>query len=68
MLNNSYFKETKIKICIFDNSDLSQAKFLKTSLKDVGLSTSKIEGIAITTEDIRGAVVDRFQASLTYCI
>ena len=50
-----------MKNTYFENVDLTQAKFFKTSLKDIDLSSSKIEGIAITIEDIKGVTIDQFQ-------
>lgn len=51
------------------NSDLTGARFFKTSLKGIDLSSSKIEGIAISIEDIKGAIIDQFQATdLLYLI
>lgn len=68
-LKNSYFQETKTKNIYFDNADLTQSEFFKTSLKDTDLSNSKIEGIAIPIEDIKGAIIDQFQAiDLLYLI
>lgn len=69
VLKNSYFQETKMKNIYLDNADLTQAKFFKTSLKGIDLSTSKIEGMAISIEDIKGAIIDQFQAvDLLYLI
>lgn len=68
-LKNSYFQENKIKNIYFDNVDLTQSKFFKTSLNGADLSSSKIEGIAISIEDIKGAIIDQFQAiDLLYLI
>ena len=68
-LKNGYFQENRIKNIYFDNVDLTQSKFFKTSLKGVDLSTSKIEKIAISIEDIKGAIIDEFQAvDLLYLI
>lgn len=68
-LNNCCFQENKVKNLYFENADLTQARFFKTSLKDVDLSSSKIEKIAVLAEDIRGAVIDQFQAvDLLYLI
>lgn len=48
---------------------MTQSKFFKTSLKGVDLASSKIEGMAISIEDIKGAIIDRFQAiDLLYLI
>ena len=51
-----------MKNTYFDNSDLTRAQFFKTSLKGIDLSNNKIEGIAITIEDIKGAIIDQLQA------
>jgi len=61
-LKNSYFQETRLKNIYFDNADLTQAQFFKTSLKNVDLSSCKIERIAISIEDIKGAIIDQLQA------
>ena len=39
------------------------AQFFKTSLKDIDLSESQIQGMAITMEDIKGATIDIVQAA-----
>ena len=62
ILRNSYFQENKLKNLYFQKADLTQAQFTKTSLKDIDLSTSIIVGIAISIEDIRGAMIDAYQA------
>ena len=61
ILKNSYFQETKNKNIYFENSDLTEAQFYKTSLDGVDLSNSKIEKIGITIEDIKGAIIDQLQ-------
>jgi len=38
------------------------AQFFKTSLKGIDLSTCKIERVAVSIEDIKGAIIDQFQA------
>ena len=61
-------------LCIFKNlyfqkADLTQAQFFKTSLKNIDLSDSIIEGIAVSVEDIKGASINTFQAvDLLYLI
>ena len=53
----------------FKKADLSQAQFFKTSLKDIDISDANIEGIAISIEDIKGAIIDQMQAlDLLYLI
>lgn len=42
--------------------DLTQAQFFKTSLRDIDLSNSLIDGIAISLEDIKGATISELQA------
>ena len=39
-----------------------QTRKPKTSLKDVDLSSSIIVGLAISIENIRGAIIDTYQA------
>ena len=69
LLKNSYFQETKTKSIYFNNVDLTQAQFLKTILNKIDLSSCKIEGIAISIEDIKGAIIEPFQAvDLMYLI
>ena len=59
----------RFKNIIFQQVDLTQAQFFKTSLKGIDLSDSKIEGLAISLEDIRGAKINQFQAiDLLYLI
>ena len=53
----------------FKKADLTQAQFFKTSLKDIDLSDANIDGIAISIEDIKGAIIDQMQAlDLLYLI
>ena len=71
--NLSHVRRTPIfrvlKNVYFDNAELVNAKFFKTSLKDIDLSNSNIEGIATSIEDIKGAIIDKFQAlDLLYLI
>ena len=61
-LRNSYFQETTAKNIYCENADLTQAQFFKTSLRNVDLSNSIIEGIAITIDDIKGAIIDQSQS------
>ena len=61
-LRNSNFLENKLKNIIYNKADLTQAQIFKTSLKDIDLSNSNIEGIAVSIEDIKGAIINQFQA------
>ena len=62
LLRNSYFQENKLKDILFEKADLTQAHFYSTSLKNIDLSDSIIEGIAISIENIKGAIINQFQA------
>ena len=62
MLRNSSFQENKIKNIILEEVDLTHAQFFKTSLKEIDLSSSIIEGIAVSVEDIKGATINQFQS------
>ena len=62
ILRNSSFQENRLKNIIFKKADLTQAQFFKTSLKEIDFSDSIIEGIAVSIEDIRGAIIDQYQA------
>ena len=62
MLRNSCFNENETKNIILKEADLTRAQFFKTSLKAVDLSDSIIEGIAISIEDIKGAIINEFQS------
>ena len=37
-------------------------QFFKTSLKDIDLSNAIIEGIVISLQDIKGAIIDEIQS------
>ena len=43
--------------------DLRQAQFFQTKLKDIDLSDSIIEGINVSIEDIKRAIINQFQAT-----
>lgn len=62
-LRNSNFQENKLRNVYFqNNTDLTQAQIFKTSFKNIDLSETIIDGIAISQEDIKGAVIESFQA------
>lgn len=63
LLRNSIFQDNKIKNIEFIKSDLTQAQFFHTKLKDIDLSDSIIEGIAVSIDDIKGAIINQFQAT-----
>ena len=62
ILRNAYFEEDILKNVFFDKADLMQAQIFKTSLKDIDLSNSFIDGITISLEDIKGAIINEYQA------
>lgn len=62
MLRNSCFNENETKNIILKEADLTRAQFFKTSLKAVDLSDSIIESIAVSIEDIKGAIINEFQS------
>ena len=69
VLRNSYFQENRLKNVHFKKADLTQAQFFKTSLKDIDLSDANIDGIAISIENIKEAIIDQMQAlDLLYLI
>lgn len=62
-LRNSNFQENKLKNVYFqNNTDLTQTQVFKTSFKNIDLSDAIIDGIAISQEDIKGAIIESFQA------
>lgn len=61
-LRNSNFQENKMKNILLKEADLTQAQFFKTSLKGIDFSDSIIEGIAVSLEDVKGAIISQFQA------
>ena len=66
LLNSS---ENALKNIYFEKADLTQAMISKTSFKNIDLSDSIIEGIAISIENIKGAIINQFQAiDLLYLI
>ena len=68
-LRNSNFQENSLKNVFFEKADLTQSMISKTSLKNIDLSDSIIEGIAVSIDDIKGAIINQFQAvDLLYLI
>lgn len=61
-LSNGSFTECKLKNTYFDMSKLIQTQFFKTKLKGIDISTCEMSGIVTTLEDIKGLVVNNFQA------
>ena len=68
-IRSGSLQENKVKNINFKEADLTGTQFFKTSLKNIDLSNSQIEGIAISLEDIKGAIIDQIQAiDLLYLI
>ena len=62
ILCNSSFQENKFKNLVLEEADLTRAQFFKTSLKGIDFSSSIIEGMSTSVEDIKGAMINQFQA------
>ena len=56
------WEENKLKNIYFKNSDLTKIQFYRTSLKNIDLSDANISGISVPLEDIKGAIINEFQA------
>ena len=54
--------ETEIKNLEFNNVNISNSEIIKSSLKDIDLSTCKMENLTSDIESIRGVIIDRFQS------
>ena len=68
-LRSSNFQENRLKNIIFKEADLTRAQVFKTSLKSLDFSDCIIEGISVSIEDIKGAIINQFQAlDLLYLI
>lgn len=63
-LNESSWFQNKIDQLIFDDVSLIKADVYETSLKDVDLSSTKIETLRIDLKDIKGAIISNEQAPL----
>lgn len=61
-LSNSSFYQSKIKHIYFEKSQLIQTDFFKVNLKGIDFSTSDISGIITSIEELKGAIVNNFQA------
>lgn len=57
------FSECKAGPLGFSDCDLTRAAFFKTPLKGVDLRTNRIDGIVVSGPELKGAVVDVFQAA-----
>ena len=62
VMRNMYFEENRHKKFEIIDSDLTQASFIKTSLKDIDISSNIISGLIVGLEDIRGAKISELQA------
>ena len=58
----SNFQENKFKNIVLKNADLTQAQFFKSSLNGIDFSDSLIDGIVVSIEDLKGAIINEFQA------
>ncbi len=61
-LGNASFLEASLKKVSFQTCKLIQAEFLHASLMNVDLSNSEIDGITLTLDDLKGAIVRPSQA------
>ena len=61
-LANTSFSECKIKHIYFEKSKLIQTQFFKTKLKGIDISTCEVHGLITSMEDIKGIIVNSFQA------
>ena len=52
----------KVKNIKFQEADLTQIQIFQTSLNGIDLSKCKIDGIAISIDDIKGAQINQVQA------
>ena len=62
ILRNSNFQENKFKNIVLKNANLTQAQFFKSSLNGIDFSDSLIDGIVVSIEDLKGAIINEFQA------
>lgn len=61
-LSNSSFEDSKLRHVYFEKSNLTQGLFYRTKLNGIDLSTCEIQGIVTSIEDIKGVIVNNFQA------
>ena len=61
-LRNSIFQENKLDKIELIKCDFTQAQFFSTKLINIDLSDCLIEGIAVSIDDIKGAIINQFQA------
>jgi uncharacterized protein YjbI with pentapeptide repeats len=62
-LREADFQGANLSGVIFNNCDLREAQFSFTQLNRTSFCSSKIEGIKIQPESLRGAIVDYHQAA-----
>ena len=63
-LKDSSFIEINHNKLEFNECDLENSEFYNTKLKDIDLSTSTIEGILVTPNDLKGVYINNYQATL----
>ena len=54
----------ELKDIIFDECDLCLTEIIDTSLADIDLSSTKIEGILIQLDDIKGCKVNIYESEI----
>ena len=59
----SYFEDVEFYKTEFTNMNLEDVNFCGSKLKGIDFRTSVIDGIKIKIEDVRGMIVDSFQAT-----
>ena len=59
---NSSISEAKLKNTIFNKIDFTNSQIFNTNLNKIDFSNCNIEGIIIGREDLKGMIVNEFQA------
>lgn len=67
LMEGTLFCEGSLSMCTFRTTDVSHCdfsgcEFAHTPMKDFNLSSSEIEGIAVTPQDLKGAIINAEQA------
>ena len=63
ILREADFQGADLRDVIFKNCDLREAQFSFATLNGTNFCSSKIEGIKLQPESLRGAIVDYHQAA-----
>ena len=64
VLDEGRFLENKFSFIYFDECDMISVEFVKCNLNKINFSNNNIDGIIIDPKDLKGAILNSYQACM----